>query len=300
LADWRHVLRRWVWEVATDRVSLVAAGCAFYATLALFPALSMVITLYGLAFDPNTVVPHLALLKAVLPTGAFGIVADRVNALVIQPHATLTFGLAVSFGVTLFSAAAGTRSVLGALNLAYEARDRRPFFLGQGIALAVTLGGMVAAALCTALLVLLPAALSFLGTAYAVGLAVRNSSLLLMLGFTMGSVTLLYRIGPSRSPPPWRFVLPGAALAVLLWFAVSVLFSWYVANLATYNLTYGPLGAVVGLMMWFYVSAYAVLVGAELNASLEWVAGGRAGEGEARPGALPLHQAGDKSPDLIR
>jgi membrane protein len=270
-ADWKRVLRRGAAELATDRVSLVAAGCAFYATLALFPAISMVIALYGLLFDPQTVVPHLALLQSLLPAGAFDLIAQRVNALVRQPPATLTFGLALGFGVTLFSAGAGTRSILAALNLAYQAAQPRPFLRGQIVAMGLTLGGMVAAALCIALLVLLPASLSILGTAHDVRMLTRQASLMLLLVFVMVSVTLLYRVGPSRRPA-WRFVLPGVALATLLWLAASALYSWYVANLAEYNLTYGPLGAVVGLMMWFYVTAFAVLAGAELNAALEWLA----------------------------
>ncbi|MEJ0047361.1 MAG: YihY/virulence factor BrkB family protein [Rhodospirillales bacterium] len=282
-ADWKLVLRHCAAEVATDRVSLVAAGCAFYATLALFPAISMVIALYGLMFDPQTVVPHLALLQTLLPSGAFDLIADRVRALVRQPQATLTFGLVLGFAITTFSAAAGTRSILGALNLAYGAREQRRFLAGQAVALGLTLGGMVAAALCIALLVLLPASLSILGTAHDLRLLVQQASLALLLVFVMGSVTLLYRIGPSRRPPSWRFILPGVGLATLLWLAASALYSWYVAHLAGYDLTYGPLGAVVGLMMWFYVSALAVLVGAELNAALEWqvkgtgLSGGRGG-----------------------
>jgi membrane protein len=268
-ADWKLVLRRGATELATDRVSLVAAGCAFYATLALFPAISMVIALYGLMFDPQTVVPHLALLQSLLPAGAFDLIAQRVNALVRQPPATLTFGLALGFGVTLFSAGAGTRSILAALNLAYQAGETRPFLRGQAVAMGLTLGGMVAAALCIALLVLLPASLSILGTAHDVRVLARQTSLVLLLVFMMASVTLLYRVGPSRRPA-WRFVTPGVALATLLWLAASELYSWYVANLAEYDLTYGPLGAVVGLMMWFYVTAFAVLAGAELNAALEW------------------------------
>jgi membrane protein len=272
-SGWKRVLHRFAWELVTDRVSLVAAGCAFYATLALFPALSMVIALYGLVFDPQTVVPHLVLLQTVLPQSAYQLIAQRVDALVRAPHANLTFGLAVGFGVTLFSAAAGTKSVLGALNLAYGARAPRPFLRGQAVALALTLGGMLAAALCIALLVLLPAALAFLGTTETVRLAVQVASLGLLMLFMMASVTLLYRVGPSRRPPEWAFVIPGMALAMALWLAATTLYSWYVTHMATYDLTYGPLGAVVGLMMWFYVSVFAVLAGAELNAALEWQVG---------------------------
>ena len=281
-ADWQLVLRRLGTELATDRVSLVAAGCAFYATLALFPAISMVIALYGLMFDRQTVVPHLALLKSLLPAGAFDLIAQRVHALVSQPPAALSFSLALGFAITLFSAAAGTRSVVAALNLAYETSGSRPFLRGQVVSMGLTLGGMVAAALCIALLVLLPAWLSILGTAHAVQALARQTSLSLLLVFVMGSVTLLYRVGPSRRPS-WRFVMPGVALATLLWLAASAPYSWYVANLAKYDLTYGPLGAVVGLMTWFYVTAFAVLAGAELNAALAWKAGGEE-KASARPG----------------
>ena len=282
-ADWKLVLRRLATELVTDRVSLVAAGCAFYATLALFPAISMVIALYGLVFDRQTVVPHLALLKSLLPAGAFDLIAQRVHALVSQPPATLSFSLALGFAITLFSAGAGTRSIVGALNLAYGTTRARPFLRGQVVAMSLTLGGMVAAALCIALLVLLPAWLSILGTADAVRALARQTSLSLLLMFVMGSVTLLYRIGPSRRPS-WRFVMPGVVLATLLWLAASAPYSWYVANLAKYDLTYGPLGAVVGLMMWFYVTAFAVLAGAELNAALAWKAGS-AGNPSRGPGA---------------
>jgi membrane protein len=272
-ADWKLVLRRLATELVTDRVSLVAAGCAFYATLALFPAISMVIALYGLVFDPQTVVPHLALLKSLLPAGAYDLIAQRVHALVSQPPATLSFSLALGFAITLFSAGAGTRSIVAALNLAYGTTRPRPFLRGQIVAMGLTLSGMVAAALCIALLVLMPAWLSILGTAHAMRALARQTSLSLLLVFVMGSVTLLYRVGPSRQPS-WRFVMPGVGLATLLWLAASAPYTWYVANLAKYDLTYGPLGAVVGLMMWFYVTAFAVLAGAELNAALAWTASG--------------------------
>lgn len=266
---WRGIAVRTLREVASDRVSLVAAGCAFYATLALFPAISMIISIYGLVFDPSTVEPQLAHLRALLPPSAYTLIADRIHMLVAKPQTTLTYSLAISVAVALWSATTGTKSILGALNLAYDTPERRGFFRFQLTALTMTVGGMVAASIGIALLVLMPAVESFLGISAGAAFLSRSASLALLLVFVMLSLSLLYRFGASRPPPDWPWVTPGTLLATILWLAASTLFSYYVGHVASYDATYGPLGTVVGMMMWFYVTAFAALVGAELNAELE-------------------------------
>ncbi len=268
-AGWKRVLRRTATEVVTDRISLVAAGCAFYATLALFPAISMIISIYGLVFDPATVEPQLAQLRDLLPPSAFSLISDRVHVLVSKPPGDLTFSLLISIGIALWSSATGTKSILGALNLAYEEREQRGFIRFQLTAFGLTLAGMVAAAIGLAALVLLPAIESFLGISAWAKLLARMASLGVLVVFVMFALSLLYRFGPSRKSPSWHWVTPGSAIATLLWLVASVLFSYYVGHLASYDATYGPLGAVVGVMMWFWVTAFVVLAGAELNAELE-------------------------------
>ena len=152
-SGWKRVILRTVREVITDRMSLCAAGCAFYATLALFPAISMLVSLYGLAFDPRTVGPQLEVLRNLLPENAYQLIADRVQMLVSKPSGTLTFSLALSFVIALWSASTGTKSILGALNLAYEEREARGFLRFQLTALGMTLGGILAAVLGLASLV---------------------------------------------------------------------------------------------------------------------------------------------------
>ncbi len=268
-AGWKRVLRRTATEVITDRISLVAAGCAFYATLALFPAISMIISIYGLVFDPATVEPQLAQLRDLLPPSAFSLISDRVHVLVSKPQGDLTFSLVISICIALWSSATGTKSILGALNLAYEEREQRGFLRFQLTALGLTLGGMVAAAVGIGALVLLPAVETFLGISAWAKLLARVASLGVLVVFVMFALSLLYRFGPSRKSPSWHWVTPGSSLATLLWLVASVLFSYYVGHLASYDATYGPLGAVVGVMMWFWVTAFVVLAGAELNAELE-------------------------------
>ena len=268
-AGWRRVIARTARAVITARISLCAAGCAFYATLALFPAISMLVSIYGLAFDPATVGPQMQVLQDLLPPSAFHLIADRVQMLVSKPAGTLTFSLLVSIMIALWSASTGTKSILGALNLAYEEREQRSFVRFQLTALGMTLGAILAAVIGLAALVLLPAFIGFFGISTYGATMARLTSLGALVIFVLLALSLLYRFGPSRNAASWHWVTPGSLVATVLWLIVSALFSFYVEHLASYDATYGPLGAVVGVMMWFYVSALAVLVGAELNAELE-------------------------------
>jgi membrane protein len=267
---WKRVMRRTALEMVSDRVSLVAAGCAFYGTLALFPAISMLLSIYGLVFDPVTVEPHLIVLQDLLPPAAFTLISQRVHELVNKPQGTLTVSLLVSVAITLWSSATGTKSILSALNLAYEERERRSFLRFQLTAFAMTLIALLGAALGLALVVGLPGVWASFGIVTEhTALLLRIASLGLLLLFVVASLSLLYRFGPCRVAPKWQWVTPGSLVATVLWLVASVLFSFYVGHLSAYDATYGSLGAVAGVMMWFYVTVYVVLLGAELNAELE-------------------------------
>ena len=280
---WRAVLRRTVIEMLTDRVSLVAAGCAFYGTLALFPAISMLISIYGLAFDPVTVLPQLNVLQNLLPPAAYQLIAERVQMLVSKPPGALTTSLLFSTAVTLWSSAAGTKSILAALNLAYEERETRGFVRYQLTAFAITLCTIVGTVVGIGLLVALPPALDFMGFAGHERTLIRVASYALLFFSVMGGLSLLYRYGPCRQIPRWQWVTAGSLLATVLWIAASALFSFYVAQFSSYDATYGPLGTVVAIMMWFFVTAYAVLLGAELNAELELQTARDSTDGPPRP-----------------
>ena len=266
---WRAVFRRVFYEMLTDRVSLVAAGCAFYATLALFPAISMLISFYGLLFDPVTVVPQLVVMQDLLPPSAFELISERVQLLVSRPPGSLTFSLLISTAITFWSATAGAKSIIGALNLAYEEREERTFLTYQCLAFAITICVIIGTVLGLGILVALPAALEFLGFQSHSRTLIRLASFALLMAAVMAGLALLYRYGPDRATARWRWVTPGSVLATLLWLIASALFSYYVAQYASYDATYGPLGAVAAVMMWFWVTAFVVLLGAELNAELE-------------------------------
>jgi membrane protein len=280
---WKAVLRRVFLEMLTDRVSLVAAGCAFYATLALFPAISMLISIYGLLLDPSTVEPQLEVLRNLLPPSAWQLISERVHVLVSKPQASLGLHLLFNTGVTLWSSATGTKSIIAALNLAYEERERRSFLRFQLTSFIITLLAIISAVVGLALLVGLPAVLAGLGIAAHQTVLIRIASFCLLVLAILIGLSLLYRYGPSRQRPQWRWVTPGSLVATVLWVLVSALFSFYVGQFATYDATYGPLGTVVGVMMWFFVTVYAVLLGAELNAELELQTARDSTDGPPRP-----------------
>lgn len=264
--------------MVSNRVSLSVAGLAFYATFALFPAITMLIFLYGLVFDPHAVETQLSNIRTLVPPPAYTLIDQRVHALVAEHGNKLELGLIISAVVAYWSATTGTKSLLSALNIAYDEEERRGIIRFQLTGLGMTLGVIVTAILAIAIMVGLPHVIGFFHLSQHQTALLRLGGVVGLIIFVFGALLLLYRFGPSRAPGSGHILLPGGVLATLGWFIGSTLFSFYVSHAANYNATYGPLAAVIGLMMWFYVSAFMILLGAELNAALE-----RNGYGPPRP-----------------
>lgn len=274
-AVWR-VMRLAAGQMLRHDISLVAAGCAFYATLAMFPALSVLVSLYGLIFDPASVGRQMELLHGLLPPDAFTLIADQVTTLVARPRAELGLGLAIGLVIALWSASAGTKAMLTSLNRAYGTVERRGLLRFQATGLAITLAGILGAALALAVLVALPAAVALLHASAWLRSWLHLLSMAVLLLYVAVVLGLLYRFGPSpvRHGRVRRY-LPGAALATLLWLSVAAAVSLYVGDFGGFDATYGPLAAVAGVMLWFWASSFVVLVGAELNAALVISGSGR-------------------------
>jgi membrane protein len=262
------VARR-VWDAAgTDRISLTSAGCAFYAMLALFPALSLVVSIYGAIFDARTLEPQLEVLRRLLPPETYDLIAERLHTLVSASRTGLGWGAAVSVLVAFWSAGSGIRSMLGALNMAYGETEVRGFFHFHLLALFITLSAMLVTAVAIAALVLAPTILHLLGAPPLHALALQGASLGMLLVVVFAGILVVYRFGPVGHRV-WRRRVPGAIVATLIWAIASAAFSLYVSHLANYDNMYGPLGTAIGLLMWFYVSVYVVLLGAEVNVALD-------------------------------
>ena len=251
----------------TSHISLIAAGCAFYATLALFPGLSVLLSLYGLAFRPDNVVRQLVILRDVLPPEAYLLIARRANVLISHAPRHLQWSVLVGTAIALWSAATGTKALLAAID-SLSGRARRSLLRFQAIGLAVTLGAVLAATLTLAILLALPGILRLIGLSVRMSGLVHGLSFTVLVAFVALSIAALYRFGPTPRPGRVLRVWPGTLTATPLWLAASFGLSAYVTRLANFDLTYGPLAALAGVMLWFWVSSYVVLLGAALNAVL--------------------------------
>lgn len=295
-----RVLRLLALRVFEHRTTLVAAGCAFYATLSLFPALALLVSIYGLAFDINTIAPQLMTLQAFLPPGAYELIGRELATLVSHRDTSLTVGVAISAGFTVWSATTGTNSLMAALNIAYGEPEQRSVFHVLAIAAGITLLATLGAVLGLATMVALPAVAEHLAIPGNTAHLVHGASLLLTAIFVVLVLCALYRVGPGHRPRGRRRLLPGALLATASWMVATVVFSAYVSRAARFDATYGPLAAVAGIMLWFWVSAFAALVGGELNATLEAEfsgSGRKAGsKGRPQPGAASAPPGGKAAP----
>ncbi len=266
---WGDVLWRTWHEIGEDRLLAVAAGVTFYVILALFPAIAAFVSLYGLVADPATVASHVQTLSAVLPEGAVGIIAEQVNRIVGQGGNTLGFAFAGSLLLSLWSANAGMKALIDALNIVYEEDEKRSFVRLTLVSFAFTLGAMLFLVAALALIVVVPAVLGFLGLGETVDTIVKLARWPVLLLAVAVALSVVYRYGPSRDRPRWRWVTPGGLLASVLWLVASILFNWYATNFGSYNETYGSLGAAIVFMTWIWLSTAVVLIGAELNAETE-------------------------------
>jgi len=266
---WRDIAWRVLHEVIEDRVMLISAGVTYYLLLALVPSLAVFVSLYGLFSDRSTVLKHIGLLVGVLPSGGIDILTDQLTRLTSTPSGTLSLTLALSLAIALWSASAGINALFDAMNIAYDEREKRNFLVRTGTALAFTLGALLAATLFLATVVIIPLIFDALYLGKGFEWLIRVASYGIMLALTLLGVAALYRWGPSRKQAKWRWVSPGALFAVVCIAIVSVLFSWYAATFANYNVTYGSLGALVGLLTWVWLSVIILITGAEINSEAE-------------------------------
>ena len=267
-AGWRDILVRTWNEIGEDHVSLIAAGVGFYALLALFPAIAAMISIWGLAFDPQQIEQQIAAISAFLPEQARAIVTDQARA-VAAAGGGLGITAVVGILFALYSASKGTKALIEGLNIIYDEEESRGFIKLNLVALGLTIGVIVALIVALGLIVVLPIVLQFLGLGALGSALISIARWPILFVFAMLVLAALYRLAPSRAPPRWRWVTPGAAVATLIWVLGSIAFSIYVQNFGNYNETYGSLGAVIILLMWLWLSAFVVLLGAELNSEME-------------------------------
>ena len=268
-AGWKDIFWRVYATTNDNRLLAVAAGVVFYSLLAIFPAVAAFVSLYGLVADASTIDAHLSLASGILPGGAVDLLHEQITKLAAKSDGKLSLEFITGLALALWSANAGMKAIIDALNVVYDEKEKRSFVKLNLVSLLFTLPrdpladdrpcrhnrrahrlfrrrAVVSASL---------------------AIAVLRWPLLLVLATV--ALAAIYRYGPSRREARWRWLSVGSAAAALGWLISSALFSWYIANFGAYNATYGSLGAAVGMMMWMWISAIVILLGAELNAEIE-------------------------------
>ncbi len=266
---WKDILWRVKAEVANDHVSLVAAGVAFYGLLAIFPAITALLGISGLLLDPSDVTAQIDKIAGILPKSAADIVINQATAVAGSESGGLSLTVAIGLALALYSASKGVSSLMEGINVAYDEKDERGFVVRTLIVLALTIFLILGMIVGIGAVLILPAILSIieLGGAIQVLISVGRW-VVLLLGATLAFM-VLYRFSPHRNAAQWRWLFPGAILATVLWLVASIGFSIYVENFGSYQESFGALAGAIVLLMWLWISAYVVLVGAELNSEAE-------------------------------
>jgi membrane protein len=280
---WKDIFWRMLWGISEDRILATSGGVAFFALLAVFPAMATIVSLYGLFADASTIRGHLSLLAGILPGGVLELIGEQISLITGKDSDTLSLAFIVGFLVALWSANSGVAALFDALNVVYGEKEKRSLVRFYATTFLLTLGMIGFIILAIAAVVIAPVVLTFMGfvTPSERLLAIlRWPVLLLVVGLWLA---VIYRYGPSRRDPKWRWVTWGSVIASVLWLTASMLFSWYVANFDSYNKTYGSLGAGVGFMVWIWLSVVIVLLGADLNAEMEHQTARDSTEGAPKP-----------------
>lgn len=292
---WWQVVQRVYRKIEQDNMSLIAAGVAFYFLLAIFPLLASLISMYGLFVDHETVNQHIGALLTIMPEQSGGILKAQIESLTSTDKSSLSLSLGITFIITLWSGGKGSVALITACNISYKEPKSRSFVKMILLRLLLTLAMVLIMMLMLILVVGIPIILS--------SLIQTNESMLtwvkwpiLLLVFNL-SLAGLYKYAPHRNNAKWRWVTPGATVATLLWLIASYMFNVYISEYADYSKTYGSMGGVVILLMWFYMTAYTILLGAATNAATELQTGEDTTRGDEKPKGQRGAFVANNSPD---
>jgi membrane protein len=280
---WKDILWRVYRGISENRILLVAAGVTFYALLAIFPGIAALISIHGLFADPASVANHLDTVASVAPGGAIDVLREEMTRLASQGGTKLGVSFIVSLAISLWTANSGVKAIFDALNIVYGEEEKRSFLKLNAVTLFVTLGIVVFILLTLAAVVALPVALTYIPLPGVTALVVKIGRWPILFALVTLALAVLYKYGPSRTEPRWRWITWGSVSAAVVWLAASALFSWYVASFGSYNKTYGSLGAIIGFMTWIWISIIVVLVGAKLNAEMEHQTVRESTTGQSKP-----------------
>ncbi len=266
---WKSISKRVLNQIPADHVTIVSAGVAFYLFLALFPAIITLLSIYGLVAEPSQVQQQMSQLTAILPDQAHQFIADQLQRVAGKSGETLGWSVALSLLFGLWSANKGTKAIFKGVNIAYDEENSRNFFQQNGLSLLFTFAGIIVAIICMSLIIGFPALLGNLGLPAFLKILFQWGRWIILGAIIIFSLAMVYKFAPVRRNPEFRWVSTGALVSTFLWLIGSWLFSFYVNNFGSYDKTYGSVAAIVILMLWFFLTGFIILLGAEINSEME-------------------------------
>jgi membrane protein len=266
---WKDVLLRVKKDIKDDNVSIVAAGVAFFSVLALFPALIAMISIYGLFVEPQEAAAQAKELTDVMPAAAAELIGNQMTAVANASSGNLSISLAISIAVALWSASSGMNALIQGVNIAYDEPETRGFLKLRGLALLLTIGGILVFCMAIGAIAVFPALAGKLPGGQVLETVAGVLRWVILGAVIIGALAVIFRLSPDRDQPRMKWVSSGAIMAAVFWLLASIGFSFYANNFGSYNETYGSVAAVIILMFWLYITAFIILIGAELNGQLE-------------------------------
>lgn len=268
-SGWKKILLRVKDEIGENNVSIISAGVAFYAFLAIFPAIAALISIYGLALNPQNIQDQLSQLYGVMPQQAYEILKAQIENLMKTPGSALGWSMALGILLSIWSSNKGTKSLFTGVEVAYDTENHRGFFKQNGLTLLFTLGAILLVILSMILIVAFPALVGELGLPPAAESLISWGRWILLAVIVVWFLGMVYKHAPHRPNSGFKWVFPGAVVATLLWLIASWGFSFYVSNFGSYGEVYGSISAVVVMLLWLFISSFIILIGAELNSEIE-------------------------------
>ena len=267
---WKDILARTYKRTWDDNVALVSAGVAFYGFFALLSLLGLIVLAYGVFADPVTVIEQMRTLTSILPADVVALIGNQLLTAVHSSQQAKGLGILLAVVVAIYGGTNGAVSILTALNIAYEEKEKRSLARFYLLAVMMTLVALLVALTAISATSALAYLQRFMPQLPPIALvAFKLLGYLLLALLVAGVAATLYRFGPSREDAKWEWITPGSAFAAVTWILLTVAFGFYVSHFTNYRASYGSLGAVVALLTWMYLSAYAFVFGAELNSEIE-------------------------------
>ena len=269
LSGWKTIILEVKNEIAADNVGIVSAGVAFYAFLAIFPAIMALISIYGLATDPQQIEQELSKLAVMMPEQAFSLLKQRVEIFLSTSGETLGWGTAIGILFSIWSSNKGTKSLFEGIDIAYDTIESRGFIKKIGMASFFTICGTILLLFSLAFIVLFPAFMHTLGLPEGTENIIEVLRWIVLAVIVTLFLCVIYQFAPARKRPELKWVLTGSIFSTVVWLLASWGFSYYVSNYGNYGEVYGSISAVVVLMLWLYITCFIILLGAEINSEID-------------------------------